>query len=579
MPYDRLSPQDSVFLHVEDDHQPLHVGALAYFEAGPLLDAEGRFDLPRVRRRIESRLHLVPRFRKRIMKVPFDQGRPIWVDDENFDLAYHVRLTAIPAPGSEAQLKLLMDRIQAQMLDRRRPLWEIWFVEGVSDDRVALIQKTHHALIDGVSGIDVATVLLDLEPDTSDVAPEPWTPEPAPDPSALLVDSLVERAVEPAELVRSVRAAVRVPQQAVERVGQVARTVLDLTRTTPSAPWNVPVTPHRRFEPARVDLVRAKAVRRAAAARGADLATTTLNDVVLTACAGAIRAYLQARGDAVSPELVYRAMVPVSVRDVSEQMALGNRVSMMTADLPVGEPDPLERLRFVHAHMASRKDMGTAVGADTLMELSGYAPPTLLALGSRLAVRAMPLNTVITNIPGPQFPLYCLGSRMLEAFPYVCVVDGMAMIIAVISYDGTLSFGLSGDRSAVPDLHALAEGVEIAFSDLETALGLAPAPAPAAPRKGTPAAGPPTDPRRAAAKASKATKASKSTKATKSTEATKSAEATKSTKATKATKAGKASGPAKAPRAAKGAARSGATRRPATGGRRATGGARKSSGR
>jgi len=470
MSYDRLSPQDSVFLHIEDDHQPLHVGALAYFERGPFLDADGRFDLARVRRRIESRLHLVPRFRKRIMTVPFDQGRPIWVDDGDFDFAYHVRLTAIPPPGSESQLKLLMDRLQAQMLDRLRPLWEIWFVEGVDDDRIALIQKTHHALIDGISGIDVATVLLDLEPDVEDTDPEPWTPQPPPEASALLVDSLIERAVEPAELVRSARALVRGPQHAAERITQVARTVVDLAQRSPSAPWNVDVTPHRRFEPARVDLDRAKALRRLAADRGDDLATTTLNDIVLTACTSAMRTYLLDRGEDVPEDLVYRAMVPVSVRDVSEQMTLGNRVSMMTADLPVGDPDPVERLRFVHAHMASRKDMGTAVGADALMELTGFAPPTLLGLASRLAVRAMPLNTVITNIPGPQVPLYCLGAKMLEAFPYVCVVDGMAMIIAVISYDGHLAFGLSGDRSAVPDLHVLAEGVESAFTELEEAL-------------------------------------------------------------------------------------------------------------
>ena len=215
-------------------------------------------------------------------------------------------------------------------------------------------------------------------------------------------------------------------------------------------------------------------VRRAAEALGDDLGSTTLNDVVLAACTGAMRTYLQQRGEPVPEELVYRAMVPVSVRDVSEEMALGNRVSMMVADLPVGEPDALERLRFVHAHMASRKDMGEAMGADAIMEASGFAPPTLLALGSRLAVRAMPLNTVITNIPGPQVPLYCMGARMLEAFPFVCVVDGMAMIMAVISYDGMLAFGLSGDRSAVPDLAVLAEGVETAFAELEAALAVAP---------------------------------------------------------------------------------------------------------
>ncbi len=474
MVYDRLSPQDSVFLHVEDEHQPLHVGSLAYFEAGPLRGADGRFDLARLQQRIAARLHLVPRFRKRIMAVPFDQGRPVWVDDTDFDLAYHVRLTAIPPPGSEDQLKLLMDRVQAQMLDRRRPLWELWFVEGVDQDRVALIQKTHHALVDGVSGVDVATVLLDLEPDVALEEVPPWDPEPPPDTSSLLVDSLVERAVEPAETLRSVRAALRVPQNVAERVGQVARTVLDLTQSTPPAPWNVPVTPHRRFEPARVDLERVKALRRAAAERGEDLEGATLNDVILAACAGAMRTYLWERGDDIPDGLVYRAMVPVSVRDASEKMALGNRVSMITADLPVGEPDAVERLRFVHTHMASRKEMGTAVGAHTIMEVSGYAPPTLLALGSRLAVRAMPMNTVITNIPGPQVPLYCLGSRMLEAFPYVCVVDGMAMIIAVISYDGMLAFGLSGDRSAVPDLAVLADAVPDAFADLERALGVGP---------------------------------------------------------------------------------------------------------
>ncbi len=470
MAYDRLSPLDSVFLHVENEHQPLHVGALSYFERGPLLDDEGRFDLARVRRHIESRLHLVPRFRKRIMTVPFEQGRPIWVDDPDFDLAYHVRLTAIPAPGNEAQVKLLMDRVQAQMLDRRRPLWELWFVEGVSDDRVALIQKTHHALVDGVSGVDVATVLLDITPDAVDTEPPPWEAQRPPDAATLLIDSLLERASEPAELVRSARAVVRGPQKVVERATQVARAALDMSPSIPRAPWNVPVTPHRRFEPARVDIDRAKALRRAAVALGDDLASTTLNDIVLTACSGALRRYLLDRGDDVPDGVVFKAMVPVSVRAEEEQLALGNRVSAITADLPVGEADPLERLRFVHAHMVSRKEMGTAVGVDTIIGAATYAPPTMLSLASRLAVRAMPVNTVITNVPGPQFPLYCMGSRMLEAFPYVCVVDRLAMIIAVLSYDGQLGFGLSGDRSAVPDLVDLAAAIETGFAELEAVL-------------------------------------------------------------------------------------------------------------
>lgn len=472
MAYDRLSSQDVVFLHIEDDHQPMHVGAMALFEAGPLLDRDGRVALPALRRRIGSRLHLVPRFRKRLMAVPFDQGRPIWVDDEDFDLDYHVRLTALPAPGGERELKALMDRVQSQLLDRRRPLWEIWFVEGVDGERVGLIQKTHHALIDGVSGIDVATVLLDLEPDVADADAEPWIAAPPPDSTQLLLDSVVERAVEPAEFVRSLRAAMRGPQHAVDRLSQVARTVMDFGQRPPSAPWNVPITPHRRYETARVPIALARAIKDAARSTGDDLSDVTVNDVVLAVCTGAMRHYLDEREEAIPPELVYRAMVPVSVRDESDRMALGNRVSMMTADLAVGLVDPVEHLRFAHAHIVSRKDMGQAVGADTLIGLTGFAPPTLLALGSRLAMRSLPLNTVITNIPGPQYPLYCMGARMLEAFPYVGIVDNMAMLIAVISYDGQLGFGVTGDRSAVPDLAVIADGIEDGFTGLAHAFGV-----------------------------------------------------------------------------------------------------------
>ncbi len=483
MSYERLSPQDALFLHLENDHQPMHVGSLAYLEAAPFFGEDGRFRIDEVRQRIVSRLHLVPRFRKRIMNVPFDQGRPVWVDDLAFDPSYHVRLTALPRPGSEDQLLGLMERLQAVQLDRRRPLWEIWFVEGVEDDRVAIIQKTHHCLIDGVSGIDVATVLLDLERDPPPVVAPEWHPVPPPQPNELLVESLIERVVEPTELVRSLRATLRMPQVAdakltggrlagaVESVLQFGGEQLSGLVTSarevgsgrPDTPLNVPITPHRRMELARVPLDRVKQIKQAAGC--------TINDVVLAACSMALRSFLESRG-ALAPGLVLKAMVPVSVRDESEQMALGNRVSMLVAELPVSEPDPLEQLERVAEQMRAAKGSTQQIGADAIMALAGFAPPTLLGLAARLAPRALPVNTVVTNIPGPQFPLYCMGARVLEAFPYVNLVDNLALIIAVISYDGQLAFGVSGDRSALPDIELVSEGLTDAFEQMAAALEL-----------------------------------------------------------------------------------------------------------
>jgi WS/DGAT/MGAT family acyltransferase len=457
MAFERLSAQDTSFLHIETPVQPQHVGSVALFEAAPFFHPSGRFRLEDARRAVASRLHLVPRFRKRIMTVPFDQGRPVWVDDEHFDLTYHVRLTALPRPGTDEQLKALVGRLQSQALDRRRPLWELWFVEGLAEDRVAIIQKTHHCLVDGISGVDVATVLLDLEPDPPHVDAPDWEPEPAPTPPELLVESLIERVTEPAEIARSARATLRGPKAAIERAAAVSRTLTTAAQTAPRAPWNVPISPHRRWETARVPLAQAKAIK--------DAAGTSLNDVVLAAVAGALRGFLEGREEPVDG-LVLKAMIPVSVRDDSERMALGNRVSMMSADLPIGEPDALERLRLVHEHMEGVKASGEAVGADTLIQMTNYMPPTMLSLTARLIVRQRAVNLTITNIPGPQFPLYCQGARMLEAFPYVGIVDNQALTIAVLSYDGKLGFGITGDRDVLPDLRVIAEGIEAEFAAL-----------------------------------------------------------------------------------------------------------------
>ena len=455
--YDRLSGQDASFLHMERPDTPMHVGSLAIFEGAPFFDDGGRFRIDEARAVIGSRLHLVPRFRKKLMTVPFQQGRPVWVDDDAFDLAYHVRLTALPQPGNEEQLEALMARLQSQMLDRGRPLWELWFVEGLQGERVAIIQKTHHALVDGVSSVDVATVILDLEQSPAPVEAPAWEPAPAPTPAELLRDSVVERMTVPREMVRSVRAAARGPRRVLERAAQLRRAFTTSAKIAPRTSLNVAVGPHRRYEMARVELEQVKAVKRALGG--------TVNDVVLAIVAGGLRQLFESRAEPVDG-LTLRVGLPVSVRDDSERMLLGNRVSGLVADLPVGEGDPVARLRAITAQTKDLKESQQAVAADSLMSLADYAPPTLLALAARLAPYQRFVNVGVTNIPGPQMPLYCMGARMLEAFPYVPLIAGMSVIIAVVSYDGQLAFGLTGCRDAAADLQVLAEGIEKAMVEL-----------------------------------------------------------------------------------------------------------------
>ncbi|MGI8663176.1 MAG: WS/DGAT/MGAT family O-acyltransferase [Acidimicrobiales bacterium] len=484
MAYERLTAQDASFLHVEDEHQPMHVGSLAILDGAPFRDEHGRFKLEEARNIIDSRLFMAPRFRKKVMWVPLEQGRPVWVDDEGFDLSFHVRLTALPAPGTEAQLLALFSRLQGHQLDRGRPLWELWFVEGLADDKVALIQKTHHCLVDGISGVDVATVLLDLEAHPPRTEAPPWHPEPPPSGRQLLVQSLVERATEPAEIVRSARAALRGPSQAAERVVNMGKTVVaTATTSVPQMPWNVAVSPQRRWVPARVPIARVKAIKDVATAAKLTPGRCSLNDVVLAACAGALRSFLLEREVDID-DLVLKAMVPVSMRTDDERGALGNRVSMVAAELPVCEADPLWRLRHVHDNMAELKASGVALGGDDFMRMTNYLPPTILSIASRLMVRAQAMNLTITNVPGPQFPLYCMGAEVLEAFPYVPVVDGMALTIAVLSYNGQLGFGVTGDRDVLPDLDHIASAIEEAFIELEDASG-AKRPKPGGVRKAT----------------------------------------------------------------------------------------------
>jgi WS/DGAT/MGAT family acyltransferase len=461
MPYDRLTSIDASFLRLERLETPMHVGALSVFEGAPFFGDDGRFRLRAVRDLVASRLHLIPRFRKRIQDVPLDAGEPIWVDDERFDIGYHVRLTALPAPGARDQLIALFERVQAQVLDRSRPLWELWFVEGLEGGHVALFQKTHHALVDGVSGVDVATVLLDFEPEPRILDAPPWRPEPAPPSARLLVDTMKELVAGPQALIDATRRAVEVPRRAVDRVTELVRSLATLREggiVAPRTSLNHPVEGRSRsFGLVPVPLDDVKTVRRAFGG--------TVNDIVLAGIGGGIARLLDSRGE-LHPDLVLKVFCPVSVRDDSQHLQLGNKISAMFVPLPVGELDPVARLAAVQRTTTGLKEREQAVGAAALLGLTQYAAPTLMGLGARLVHHQPLVNLVCTNVPGPQVPLYCLGARMLEAYPMVPLARNLNLGVAILSYCGTLQIGLLADRDQWPDLEVLEAGIDESFAEL-----------------------------------------------------------------------------------------------------------------
>ncbi|MEX2254097.1 MAG: wax ester/triacylglycerol synthase family O-acyltransferase [Acidimicrobiia bacterium] len=461
MPYDRLTALDASFLRLEHLETPMHVGALSVFEGEQFFGDDGRFRLRQVRELVASRLHLIPRFRKRIQSVPLDAGEPIWVDDPRFDIGYHVRLTALPAPGSRDQLLALFERVQAQVLDRTRPLWELWFVEGLEGGHVALFQKTHHALVDGVSGVDVATVLLDFQPEPAAVDAPEWQPEPAPPAARLLIDTMKEYVAGPRALVDATRRAAEVPRRAIDRVAELAKSLATLGEggiVAPRTSLNHPVAGRsRRFGLVPVPLDDVKTVRQAFGG--------TVNDVVLAGIGGGIARLLETRGE-LHPELVLKVFCPVSVRDETQRMELGNKISAMFVPLPVGELDPVVRLHAVQRTTTGLKERDQAVGAAALLGLAQYAAPTLMGLAARLVHHQTLVNLVCTNVPGPQVPLYCLGARMLEAYPMVPLARNLNLGIAILSYCGTLHIGLLADRDQWADLDVLEAGIDESFSEL-----------------------------------------------------------------------------------------------------------------
>jgi diacylglycerol O-acyltransferase / wax synthase len=451
--WERLSALDASFLYAESPTAHMHVGSLTVFEDVGLTEQE-IFD------HIASRLHLVPRFRKKVRFVPGGLHRPVWVDDPHFDLRFHVRWTGLPRPAGMQEALSLMGRVMSHQLDRAKPLWEMW-VFDLPNGRRGLIQKTHHCLIDGVSGVDLGTVLLDLSPYPTRVEPPSWTPEPEPSERELAQDALSDLREGPRRIKDALRGMLGNREAASERARHVLSGIGAFGRSAatlaPRTALNAPIGPHRRFEIVRMRLADVKAIKNAR--------NCTVNDVVLALVTSGLRRLLIARGEQLDGMLL-KAMVPVSVRDPSQRATWGNKVSMMAADLPLGDPDPSARLEFLRARMADIKRSNQAVGADFWVKLGEYAPATVLSLAGRALSLQRMVNIVVTNVPGPQFPLYLRGGRLLEAFPYVPVFANNPIGVAVLSYDGQLNFGLTGDWDLAPDLDVLRQGIAEALGEL-----------------------------------------------------------------------------------------------------------------
>jgi WS/DGAT/MGAT family acyltransferase len=462
MPGHRLTALDASFLHLEDASAHMHVASVMLFEGDPppydeLLES------------IDRRLHLVPRYRQKLAFVPLGQGRPRWVDDPHLNLRYHVRSTALPAPGTEEQLRDLAGRVFSQQLDRDKPLWEIWLVEGLEGGRFAMLSKTHHSLVDGISGVDIMTVLLDTSADPA-VPPDPgrrWLPRPLPSWAQLLGEALVERATTPGEAVRTVRALLRAPRQIAEGAVQAAAGVGAMAwagvTPAPPSPYNAEIGPHRRFTWVRSELSDIKAIK--------DELGGTVNDVVLASVAGALGRHLRRRGHA-TDGLRLKAVVPVSVRGDDRRAEQGNEVAAIMAPLPVWCQEPVARLDLVREEMRGLKESGQAVDAQVLTELSGYAPPTVMAQASRLMNRQRMFNLVVTNVPGPQFSLYLMGRRALDPFPMIPLAKNQGLGVAIMSYDGRMNFGLVGDYDVLHDIEALALDLYDSIAELGDAAGV-----------------------------------------------------------------------------------------------------------
>ncbi len=455
-----MSPLDAIFLLAEDGVTHMHIGSCSIF-VGPSPSIDEITGL------IESKLPLLTRYRQKVRFVPGSWGHPVWVDDPHFNLSYHVRHSALPPPGDDQDLENLMGRLMSQELDRHRPLWEAWVIDGLPADRWALITKAHHCMVDGVSGTDLMAVLLDPDRAATTCGIEPWTPEPEPSDLRLTIEAMTRLAFNPARQLLAWRSAGIHPRRAWDRLGEVAAGLrsfgTSLIEPVKLVSVEGAIGPHRRWAVGRCTLGDVKTIRTAFGG--------SVNDVVLAAISGAFRTLLIERGDQVDDDLVLRSLVPVSVRHADDH-TWNNQVSLILAELPVGIADPLERLDAVREQMAVLKSSHQVAAGEAVVASAELVPPVLLALGARAAMtvlRKIPqrtVNTVTTNVPGPQFPLYALGREMLEYLPFVPLSEGVRIGVAILSYNGQLAFGITGDYDTVPDVEFMADQIEAELSGL-----------------------------------------------------------------------------------------------------------------
>lgn len=451
---ERLGPLDAFFLETEDAVNHMHIGALGIMEGPPPAVGELE-DL------VTGKLPLVPRYRQKVRLAPGNVGRPVWIDDTRFELAYHIRHTALPPPGGDDELHNLMGRVMSQQLDRQRPLWEMWVVEGLPDDRWAVISKVHHAMVDGVAGTDLLAAVFDIEPEPEPPAEVAWAPSPEPSSVTLAKHSLGGLLVAPVVRARAVLPVLRNPVPAVRRLADAARglgRMGGLLRPAPSSPLMHPIGPHRRWYWARASLDDVKTVRRALGG--------TVNDVVLALVTRGWREILMVRGEPCEGRIV-RTVVPVSMRTSDQRGRLDNRVSVMFADLPVGIEDPVARLADITSQLGDLKQSGEIEAVDSFLSGSDATPALPHALAARALTHMQPfVETITTNVPGPQFPLYAAGRQMIELFPFVPIAGKMELTVAIFSYLGRLSFGITGEYDHAADLDVLATGIEKGMAEL-----------------------------------------------------------------------------------------------------------------
>lgn len=465
--YSRLSALDRSFLDLEDRNIHMHVGATCVFDVGPLAGPDGGIDIDRVRTYVESRLHLIPRYRQRIARIPLD-GHPVWVDDEQFDIRYHVRHLSIPKPGCDRELKRLAGWINSQQLDRGKPLWEMWVIEGLEDNRFALIAKTHHCMVDGLAGADLLAVLLRPSDDDGIDEPHRWRPRPAPKPVELLRDATLRRMMLP---IRAAKMLAAGPSEFLTNASDLGAALYESTMTTlqpaSDTPLNRPIGSHRRFDWLNFPMDRVKAIKNRLGG--------TVNDVVLSVVTGGIRDYLVGRSVPMDEEpggFLFRAFCPVGIQTSRRGSVGGNFVSAMVTDLPVAEADPLRRLERIREFTREHKGGALVRGTEILETIADEVWPPLVSVFASAVESSRAYNIVVTNVPGPQFPLYLLGSPMVESFPLVPLFRHQGVGIALLSYDGQLCWGFSADRDIVPDLHDLVEKVRGSFEELARLAGL-----------------------------------------------------------------------------------------------------------